>query len=71
MAWVGYIGAAFLIVFGGLSLLHAFRVIGKPRGADEKYDAAMARFAPTQKVMGGVAVVMGLVWLLDLAIGLG
>jgi hypothetical protein len=58
-----------LACLGVIQLLYAHRVLGKPPGADEKYDAAMARQSPIYKFVGWVIVAMALMGLLDHLVG--
>jgi hypothetical protein len=63
-------GDILLLVLGIVVLLYAYRVIGKPPGADERYDAAMARKGVISKVLGWCVVgagVLGLVGYLTAA----
>jgi hypothetical protein len=51
----------FLVGFGVWLLLTAYRVVGKPPGADEKYDAGHRLWAGTLKLLGwGWVVLTGL-----------
>ena len=43
MRWALLAGDIVLAVLGVVTLLYGYRVLGKPPGADERYDAAMAR----------------------------
>jgi hypothetical protein len=65
MRWIGLGADVLLACIGVILLLYAYRVLGKPPGVDEKYDAAMARQSPTYKIMGWVIVAMALIGLLD------
>jgi hypothetical protein len=69
MRWVGLGADVLLACVGVILLLYAYRVLGKPPGADEKYDAAMARQSPTYKVSAWVIVVLALLALLDHLVG--
>jgi len=71
MRWIGFCADLLMAVCGVILLLYAYRVLGKPPGADEKYDAAVVRHAPTQKIVGWIIVAMAIVGLLDHLIGRG
>jgi hypothetical protein len=71
MTWV-YLAGDLLIGGMGVSLLlMAYRVIGKPIGADEQYDAGMARQAPTYKILGWCGVIMATLGLMGGFLGIG
>ena len=61
MRWYN-LGAALLLgTFGVWLLLTAYRVVGKPPGADEKYDAWHRQWVGTLKLLGwGWVVLMGM-----------
>jgi hypothetical protein len=59
--WIGLAADALLACSGIVFLLYAYRVLGKPLGADEKYDAAMAHQSPNYKVFGWAIVAMALI----------
>jgi hypothetical protein len=65
MRWVGLGADVVLACLGVWLLLTAYRVIGKPPGADEKYDAAMARQGTTYKTIGWCELIMAIIGLLD------
>jgi hypothetical protein len=55
------VGDLLLAGYGVWLLLAAYRVVGKPPGADEKYDAFHRHWVGTWKVLGwGWVVLMGL-----------
>jgi hypothetical protein len=57
------LGELVMLSFGVLCLLTAYRRIGKPEGADPKYDAHLRQMSGTYKVLGWGWVVS---WLLAL-----
>jgi hypothetical protein len=61
MRWVS-LGADILLAgFGVWQLLIAYRVVGKPPGADEKFDAWHRQWAGSLKLVGwGLVVLTGL-----------
>jgi hypothetical protein len=64
MRWLGLVGELFLFGYGVWLLLTAYRVVGKPPGADGKYDAWHRQWAGTLKVLGwGWVVLTGMGWL--------
>jgi hypothetical protein len=69
MRWLGLGADVLLAVVGVIILLYAHRVLGKPAGADARYDAALARQAPTYKICGWIIVVMAIIGLLDHLVG--
>jgi len=61
MRWVGLGADIFLAGFGVWQLLIAYRVVGKPPGADEKFDAWHRQWAGSLKLLGwGLVVLTGL-----------
>ena len=58
MRWVLLGTDVLLAVLRAVLLLFGYRVLGKPPGTDEKYDAAMAQQAPTWKAAGWCMVCM-------------
>jgi hypothetical protein len=65
--WFGLAVDLLLTVYGVWLLLTAYRVVGKPPGADEKYDAWHRHWAGSYKVLGwGWVVLMGLKLVVDL-----
>jgi uncharacterized membrane protein len=69
MRWVGLGTDVLLAVVGVILLLYAHRLLGKPAGADAKYDAALVRQTPTYKILGWIIVVMAIIGLLDHLVG--
>jgi hypothetical protein len=69
MRWVSLVANLLMLVCGTVMLLHAYRVIGKPPGADAKYDAQLAGASPTYKVVGWCVVVSSVLGLLDNLVG--
>jgi hypothetical protein len=67
--WIGHWADVVLACCGVIILLYGYRVLGKPPGTDEKYDAAMARQVPVFKIMGSIIILMALVGLLDRLVG--
>jgi hypothetical protein len=65
MDWIGLGTDGLLVCCGAIFLLYAYRLLGKPVGADDKYDAAMARQSSTQRVWGWVIVAVALIGFLD------
>lgn len=62
MRWFGLVTDLLLAAFGVWLLLTAYRVVGKPPGADEKYDAWHRQWGGSYKVLGwGWVVLTGLV----------
>jgi hypothetical protein len=53
-------------ICGVVILLYSYRLLGKPVGADEKYDAAMSRHSSGYKIVGWSCVVMAIIGLLSL-----
>jgi hypothetical protein len=65
--WFGLTTDLLLIVYAVWLLLIAYRVVGKPLGADERYDAWHRHWAGTHKVLGWMGVVLlGLKLVIDL-----
>jgi hypothetical protein len=69
MRWVRLGLDLSLACYGGWLLLTAYRMVGKPPGADEKYDAWHRQWAGTLKLLGwgwvvltGLYLVSGLWW---------
>ena len=69
MRWVRLGLDLSLACYGVWLLLTAYRVVGKPPGADEKYDAWHRQWAGTLKLLGwgwvvltGLHLVSGLWW---------
>ena len=59
MGWWFLLGADLLLTgYAVWLLLTAYRVVGKPAGADEKYDAWHRQWAGTWKLLGWVGVVL-------------
>ena len=72
MRWIGLGADVVLACLGVIQLLYANRVLGKPPGADEKYDAAMARQAWMWKASGWCIIGLAVIGLVSyLADGLG
>jgi hypothetical protein len=69
MRWVGLAAEGLMAICGVVILLYAYRLIGKPPGADEKYDAAMSRQAGAYRIMGWCIVIMAIIALLDHLLG--
>ena len=69
MRWMGLGADVLLAVFGVWLLLTAYRVIGQRPGADDKYDAAMARQAGAYKIIGWCVTGMAILALLDHLLG--
>jgi hypothetical protein len=61
MRWLSRGADVLLACLGVIQLLYAHRLVGKPPGTDEKYDAAMARQGWMWKASGwciiGLAVI--------------
>ena len=53
MRWALLAGDILLVVLGIVVLLYGYRVTGKPHGADERYDAAMAHKGSFTRRVGG------------------
>jgi hypothetical protein len=68
MGWWFLLGADLLLtVYAVWLLLTAYRVVGKPAGADEEYDAWHRQRADTYKLLGwGWVVFMWLTWVVFL-----
>jgi hypothetical protein len=68
MGWWFLLGAELLLtVYAVWLLLTAYRVVGKPAGADEEYDAWHRQRAGTYKLLGwGWVVFMWLTWVVFL-----
>jgi hypothetical protein len=67
--WFGLGVDLLLAIYGVWLLLTAYRVVGKPPGADEKYDAWHRQWAGSYKLLGwgwvvltGVYLVGTLLW---------
>jgi hypothetical protein len=58
MRWLTLVIDLFLAGFGVWHLLIAYRVVGKPPGADEKYDAWHRQSAVNLKLIGWGAIVI-------------
>jgi hypothetical protein len=70
MRWVSLGVDGLLVCFGVLMLLYAYRLIGKPPGADPTYDAAMGRQAWLYKLGGWCVTLTAVIGLLaDAATG--
>jgi len=70
MRWFGLTSQALMGICGCVILLYAYRRLGKPPGADDKYDAAMSRQGSTYKVLGWCIVALAIIGLLfDLLAG--
>lgn len=65
MRWLSAAGTGVLGLCGIWLLLLAYRVVGKPRGEDAKYDASIDYWSGTFKVIGVLSIV---VILLEVAI---
>jgi hypothetical protein len=71
MTWL-MLGADVLLgCIGVYLLLVGYRAIGKPVGADEQYDVAMARQGATYKTVGWCAVGLAALGLLGGLLGIG
>jgi hypothetical protein len=70
MRWVSLATNAFFDLYMLWLVLLAYRVVGKPRGQDPKFDAWIEYWAGTFKVMGAIGIIVLLlqvvVFLLDL-----
>jgi hypothetical protein len=69
MRWIGLVIDVLLGICGVVILLYAYRLLGKPPGADEKYDAAMGRHVGIYKIVGWCIVLMTILALLDQLLG--
>jgi hypothetical protein len=69
MSWVWLTVDVLLLCGGIVLLLHAYRVIGKRPGEDEKYDAAMARSSVINKWLGWCIVAIAIIGLLEFLSG--
>jgi hypothetical protein len=63
MRWALLAGDVALAVLGIVVLLYGYRVLGKPPGADERYDAAMARQGGLCKASGWCMIGMAVIGL--------
>jgi hypothetical protein len=57
MHWLSVAGTVLIGLCCVWLLLLTFRVIGKPRGQDPKYDASMEYWSGTFRVMGFIGIV--------------
>ena len=65
--WVRLVADLLITAYAVWLLLTAYRVVGKPAGADEKYDAWHRQWAGTLQVLGwGWVVLMWLTWVVFL-----
>ena len=65
--WFHLVTDLLLTAYAVWLLLTAYRVVGKPAGADEKYDAWHRQWAGTYKLLGwGWVVLMWLTWVVFL-----
>ena len=58
MRWVSFAGTAFTFLFWLWLLLLAYRVVGKPRGQDPKYDAFIEYWSGTLKFLGLLGIIV-------------
>jgi hypothetical protein len=65
MRWLGLGADVLMACCGAVILLHAYRVLGKPAGADAAYDAAMSRQSWLYKAAGWCIVAMATLVLID------
>jgi hypothetical protein len=65
MRWIGLGAYVLLACLGVIQLLYAYRVLGKPPGADAQYDAAVARQGWMWKVSGWCIIGMAVIGLVS------
>ena len=70
MRWVSLAGTAILAIWWIWLMLLAYRVVGKPRGQDPKYDASIEYWSGTFKVMGVLAIIVLVLQVLVLLVDL-
>ena len=58
MRWVFLVGTAAIVLESLWLLLLAYRVVGKPRGQDPKYDSWVEYWAGTFKVVGVIGIIV-------------
>jgi hypothetical protein len=58
MRWVSLAGTAFIVLYSLWLLLVAYRLVGKARGQDPKYDGWVDYWAGTFKVVGVIGIIV-------------
>jgi hypothetical protein len=56
MRWISVLGTLFIFGYSLWLMLLAYRVVGKPKGADPKFDAAIEYWSGTFKVIGVLGI---------------
>jgi hypothetical protein len=57
MRWISLAGNVFIVLWSIWLLLVAYRLVGKPRGQDPKYDASIEYWSGTFKVIGVLGII--------------
>jgi hypothetical protein len=69
MRWLGFAGSLVIAAYSIWLLLLAYRVVGKPRGQDPKYDSSIEYWSGTFKILGFLGIVGIIAELIDFMVG--
>jgi hypothetical protein len=72
MWWLSFIGkicGLFIYLWSVWLLLLAYRIVGKPAGQDPKYDASIAYWSGTYKVLGALGILVLVLEVISFVVG--
>lgn len=68
MRWVSLAGTSIIALWSIWLLLLAYRVVGKHRGQDPKYDASIEYWSGTIKIVGILGIIVFILEVLNLVV---